>query len=403
MNKNSEQEKKLSDDDEEMIDDSDFDFEKDEEMIDDDVICLDDPYQQLDSKSVKKSPRKIIQQATEVVLSSRLTQNLNVSPVSLSNLNKPQALATAATTPMLVDSLNVVDKEKELMNAAIKHGFREDEIKNALKLIPSDSIKLAQEQQFLRYLSMNRELTKCSIDSSQYKFKSNQSSIKNSSSAFNFSSLATNKTTYDPINFKGNSNDDDDDDDVKIVDVTTTSKKKTTEPKILYLEKYAEMVSKQGFDNKDKELENKEARMLTLSRAMSQKDQQIEALSKINALKMQKASSPPTGLTSPVSAPNSYNPKRYETNNNNNSVLFTNFNDKNERKEEDDDKEDTAKMTVVGGKKKKPSNNKQNPPKTEMNKDTLQRRSNSSNPYSRDSSLKRTGNQNKNVSQNANK
>ena len=218
---------------------------------DDDVICLDDPYEQLDSKP-KKSPKKLIQEANKVV---RLNQDLNVSPVSLSKLNSHKTEVL-----MIID---LTSKDDELRNCAIKNGFKKDEIHHAFKVLAvDDHIQLMNEQQFLQYLSLNKDISKCSIDSSKY-------------SAFSKSSAKIDV-------------DNEDDDDVKIVDQI----KKKVEPKLVFQE-YAQMVNKQGFANKFKEFENKEARMRTLTLGMSDADQQKLALSKINALKTKNEASPP--------------------------------------------------------------------------------------------------------------
>ena len=150
-----------------------------------------------------------------------------------------------------------------MRNCAIKNGFKKDEIHHAFKVLAvDDHIQLMNERQFLQYLSLNKDISKCSIDSSKY-------------SAFSKSSAKIDV-------------DNEDDDDVKIVDQI----KKKVEPKLVFQE-YAQMVNKQGFDNKFKEFENKEARMRTLTLGMSDADQQKQALSKINALKTKNEASPP--------------------------------------------------------------------------------------------------------------
>ena len=150
-----------------------------------------------------------------------------------------------------------------MRNCAIKNGFKKDEIHHAFKVLAvDDHIQLMNERQFLQYLSLNKDISKCSIDSSKY-------------SAFSKSSAKIDV-------------DNEDDDDVKIVDQI----KKKVEPKLVFQE-YAHMVNKQGFANKFKEFENKEARMRTLTLGMSDADQQKQALSKINALKTKNEASPP--------------------------------------------------------------------------------------------------------------
>jgi hypothetical protein len=318
--------------DEEMVDDNENDDDDDDE-----VICLDDPYEQLDSKP-KKSPKKLIQEANKVVLSNRFDQDLNVSPVSLSKLNQK-------SEPMNID-LNIDDK---LRNAAIRNGFNKDEIDHAFKFLPVDHRKLMNEQQFLNYLIFNKNINVCSIDSSQYGFKK-PSSVKINS----------------PINI-------DDDDDVKIID----DPNRKIEPQIVFQE-YAQMVNKQGFDNKFKELENKEVRMKTLTLGMSDAEQQMQALSKIKALKNKNDASPPpikfnmaqNVVPTPISN-HTYNPKLYETTEK--SILFTDFDSDNKGKNIN----------------KRPLSKPDNP----------KIRSNSTNPYSRDSSTKQVNNDDKNVPQ----
>jgi hypothetical protein len=321
---------------------NEFKIQEDEEMNptvddddDDEVICLDDPYEQLDSKP-KKSPKKLIQEANEVVLLNRFDQDLNVSPVSLSKLNQK-------SEPMNID-LNIDDK---LRNSAIKNGFNKDEIDHAFKFLPVDHRKLMNEQQFLNYLILNKNINVCSIDSSQYGFNK-PSSVKINS----------------PIDI-------DDDDDVKIIDDPNR--------KIVFQE-YAQMVNKQGFDNKFKELENKEVRMRTLTLGMSDAEQQMQALSKIKALKNKNEASPPpikfnmaqNVIPTPISN-HTYNPKLYETN----SILFTDFDSDNKGKNIN----------------KRPLSKPEKP----------KIRSNSTNPYSRDSSTKRVNNDDKNIPQSVKK